>query len=947
MQVSMIISARRIFAGTSAIAIAVTLLHPVQAVAQASGANTVEAPPKDAPAPATTTQDTTEIIVTGSRIERAGYSQPTPTTVLGATELREGNRPSIQQALNDQPQFRGTTTQATTAGLTGAGTAPVDLRGLGSARTLTLINGRRFVGENNLNFVPLNLVSRVDVVTGGASAAYGSGAVAGVVNIVLNDKLQGLSLGTQYGISSRGDGRRYGFDGSFGTSFAGGRGHFMTGAEYVNDEGIGPEGRLERPEQGAGVVRIDPTSATDKRTRLTADVNYGNTAIGGLITTGVLAGQIFNPDGTLRPFRGGTQLGAARFNGSQIGGLDATSLFDNLYVASPVKRITSYSRVSFDVGGATIWADATYGRASTNYPFIPELTLTSLPISASNPFLSATVRNQLTAAGQTGFTLGGFFPQYALGLNNVRKNYEGAVGIDGRLGRFKYDAHYSHGEVIEDQQITNSRLRTPFANAINAVAGPGGAPVCAINADLNPVNDDPTCAPINPFGANNVSAAALAYTTGTQVAHTRTQLDAAGAQIQGDILSLPAGPLTVVVGSELRYEKRSAQPGTVPVASQFSIPLFTSVTQGKFNVKEGYAEAAVPVFNVDDSFKLDLNGAARYSDYSTSGGIWSWKAGGTLRLFKDLLLRGTESRDIRSPNITDLFSVRRLNIAAVVDAQAAQFASTPGYNANPQLVSTFSGGNPNLVPEIGRTLTVGGSYSPSYFKGFSFSVDYYKIKIKGAIFNLGASALTQACKAGSAAACANIVRDSTNTVITAFSNAQNLAQFSTEGYDFDATYATRLSRISSSLPGTLRVRALATYIKHFIVDTGVTRVDSAGDVGDATANANPHWRATLSAAFQGKLLGLDARVRYVGGGKFNHLLDPATDSAGMMTGLVNNHIGARTYLDLGAQFHIRDRLTLFGNVNNVFNKAPPLTTQSSAFYDVVGTYFSGGARVKF
>jgi iron complex outermembrane receptor protein len=935
----------RIGCASSAIAIAFALMHPAAAAAQTS--QQVGSAQAGSPAPAASTSEGEAIVVTGSRIDRAGYDQPTPTTVLGVADLREGNRPNLQQVLNDQPQFRGTVTPTVSIGNTSSGTAPVDLRGLGTARTLTLINGRRFVGENNLNFVPLNLVSRVDVVTGGASAAYGSGAVAGVVNIILNDKLQGFAVGAQYGISSRGDGRRYGFDGSFGTSFAGGRGHFMTGAEYVNDEGIGPDGRLDRPQLGAGIVRIDPTSATDNRTRLTADVNYGNTAIGGLIRTGVLAGQIFNPDGTLRPFRGGTQVGAARFNANQIGGLDATSLYDNIYVSAPTKRITSYSRVSFDVGGATIWADATYGRSSTNYPFIPELTLTSLPISSSNPFLSATVRNQLSLAGEASFILGGFFPQYALGFKGVRKNYEGAVGIDGAVGRFKYKAHYSHGEVVDDQLITNSRLRTPFNNAINAVAGPGGAPVCAINADANPANDDPACSPINPFGANNVSAAALAYTTGTQVTHRLSKLDSAAAQIQGDVFSLPAGPLTVVVGAETRYEKLEAQPGTVPVASQFSIPLFTSVTQGKFNVKEAFGEAAVPVFNADDRFKLDLNGAARYSDYSTSGGIWSWKAGGTLRLFKDLLLRGTESRDIRSPNITDLFSVQRLNIGPLVDAQAAQFASTPGYNANPQLVSTFSGGNPNLLPEIGRTLTVGGSYSPSYFKGFSFSVDYYKIKIKGAIFNLGASALTQACKAGSAAACSRIVRDSTNTVTTAFSNSQNLAQFSTEGYDFDATYATKLSHISPSLPGTLRVRVLATYITHFIVDTGLTRIDSAGDVGDSTANANPHWRATLSAAFQGRLLSLDARVRYVGGGKFNHLLDPATDSAGIMTGLVNNHIGARTYLDLGAQFHIMDRLTLFGNVNNVFNKAPPLITTGSQFYDVVGTYFSGGARVKF
>lgn len=950
-------SARHIGLGSSAIAIAFVLLNAGSAAAQtaqqadasrqAVTTGTSEQTPATGTANDVGPQEPEAIIVTGSRIDRAGFDQPTPTTVLGTTELREGNRPNLQQVLNDQPQFRSTVSPTVSVGNTTSGTAPVDLRGLGTSRTLTLINGRRFVGDNNLNFVPFGLVSRVDVVTGGASAAYGSGAVAGVVNIILNDKLEGLALGARDGISSRGDGRQYGLDGSFGASFAGGRGHFMTGFEYVNDTGIDMTGRSSRPQLGAGIVRINPTSAVDQRTQLTADVNYGNTAIGGLITTGVLAGQIFNTDGTLRPFRGGTQVGALPFNANQIGGQDATSLYDNINVSAPTKRLTSYSRASFDLGKATVWADFTYGRSTVKSAFIPDLTLTSLPISSTNPFLSATVRNQLAAAGQTSFTLGGYFPQYELGYNLVRQDYEGAVGINGAFGRFKYNAHYSHGEVTSDQLITNSRLRVPFANAINAVAGPGGVPVCAINADADPTNDDRACAPINPFGANNVSAAALAYTTGTQVAHTINKLDAASAQVQGDLFSLPAGPLTVVLGGEWRHETAGAGLGTVPISSQFSIPLFTAVTTGGFNVKEGFAEAAVPVFNAGGNFKLDLNGAARYSDYSTSGGIWSWKAGGTLRLFKDLLLRGTRSRDIRSPNITDLFTIQRLTIGPLVDAQAAKYAGTPGYNANPQLVTTYSGGNPNLLPETAKTVTVGGSYSPSYFKGFNASVDYYNIKISGAITNLSASALTQACNAGSAAACSRISRDATGTVTTALSNSQNLAAFETSGFDFEASYVTPLSRFSPSLLGSLRFRALATRVSHVIFDTGLTRVDSAGDVGDVTPNALPHWRGTLSASYESKGLGLDARVRYVGGGEFNHLLDPATSATGVMTGLVNNKIDARTYLDLGFQFHVQDRFTFFGNVNNVTDRKSPLVTTGSQFYDVVGTYFSGGASIKF
>ena len=352
--------------GASSFAVAIVIAHVGAASAQTAlqadngrqgqTAGTAAQTPPVGIANDTGPQNAEDVVITGSRIDRAGFDQPTPTTVIGTTELREGARPNLQQALNDLPQFRASTTPTVSIGNTSSGTAPVDLRGLGAIRTLTLLNGRRFVGDNNLNFIPLGLVRQVDVVTGGASAAYGSGAVAGVVNIILNDKLEGLSLGIQDGISSRGDGMRYGVDGTFGKSFAQGKGHLIVGAEYVNDKGIGPSGRADRPNLGAGVVRINPTSTTDLRTQLVPDLNYGNTAIGGLITSGILAGQIFNSDGTLRPFRGGTQVGAAAFNGNQIGGADATSLYDNINVATPVERLSTYARLSYEVGKATVVA---------------------------------------------------------------------------------------------------------------------------------------------------------------------------------------------------------------------------------------------------------------------------------------------------------------------------------------------------------------------------------------------------------------------------------------------------------------------------------------------------------------------------------------------------------------------------------------------------------------
>lgn len=925
-------SMRMIVRGVSSLAMIAMLSQAGQAHAQAA-AEVEAASAKEAD----NGEAGDEIVVTASRIARAGFDQPTPTTVIGEIELREGARPNIQQVLNDQPQFRQTTTPQVSNGNTSTGTAPVDLRGLGSARTLTLINGRRFVGENNLNFVPTGLVERIEVVTGGASAAWGSGAVAGVVNIILDDDLEGAKLEGQTGISSRGDGERYGLQGSYGTGFAGGAGHFMFGVEYVDDKGV--LDRNSRRNLGSpAIVRVNPTSTTDLSTRLTRDVNYGNLASDGLITTGVLAGQIFNPDGTLRPFRGGVPLGAARFPAQMVGGADGVGLFDDVSASTPFDRLSAYGRVSYEIGAATIWADASYGRSTTDAPFVPDFTVAPLTIQSTNPFLSPTIRSQLAAAGQTSFTLGRVFNDVLmLNFDTVRENKEGAIGIEGEFGDsgFKYSAHYSHGEVDSDQKLENSRIAANFTRAINAVSS-NGQIVCAVNADAIATNDDPACRPINPFGRGNASPEAVDYITGTQQALSVNKLDALGAEVQGDLFSLWAGPVTVAFGAEARWEKQSSSRNADAVAGIFALPVFTSDLSGKFDVKEGFVEVALPLVDAEGKAKVDLNGAARYSDYSNSGGIWSWKVGGTARLFDSLLLRATRSRDIRSPSVTDLFSVLRINVAPLVDQDTAGRSGTPGYNPTPSTVTTFSGGNPDLQPEVSKTLTIGATFSPEFVRGLNLSVDYYDIDIGGAISTLSASNLTLACARGSQPACDRVIRNATTgTVETVFSNAQNIASFSTRGVDLELSYSMEMSDISESLPGSLRVRALATYIDRFIFDTGLTRTDTAGDVGDATANSIPKWRGTLSANYQTDAVGFDLRFRYVDGGKYNRLL----------TTLVNNDISSRTYVDVGARYILNDRLTVFGNVNNLFDVAPPISTAGNPHFDVIGTYFTLGVRV--
>ncbi len=860
-----------------------------------------------------------EILVTGSRIDRAGFNAPTPTTVVSGADLRQGNRPSIAQVLNDLPQFRASTTPVTNFSGTASGSSPADLRGLGSTRTLTLLNGRRFTGAGDLNTVPQALVERVDVVTGGASAAWGSGAVGGVVNIILNNKLEGVTLGVNTGVSSRGDAQRYGFEGSFGTSFAGGAGHFMIGAQYLDDKGV--LDRDSRPNLGSTTLYTNPTGSAHIYS-LARDVNYADASIGGLITSGALTGQTFNSDGTLRPFVFGTR----KPNDSVMIGGEGTSLRDETALAAPHERINVYARASFEVGDAKLWIDGSYSRMSAQYPFYAESNRNNITVSRDNPFLPTAVRNQLIAAGQTSFRMGRVFEDYGYRtFGYTRETIDAAIGIDGSFadGKWRYSAYYGHGELGDDRGYLNQKVATNFANAIDVVANPvGGAPICRVAL----TDPNTACRPLNIFGEGRADPAAVAYAFSND-AHVKntTKLDTAGVSLRGDPFSLWAGPVSIAVGAEARWESiTSSGLDALSAARAFSTFNFSNL-EGAFNVKEGFGEIAIPLIDQDFS-KLEISGAARYSHYSNIGSVWSWKLGVTNRIFNDLLIRASRSRDIRSGSLSELFTLRSTTRSTIAD---------PVTKASYEII-TYGGGNSTLNPEIGQTTTIGATYSPSFIPGLNLSVDYFDIRIKGAIATLGGQDIVSRCFNGNAALCGQIVRGGTdNRVTEVYATFVNLAEYKTHGLDFEASYSLPLENVSGSLPGSLRFRALATYVPSLTTFDGITKIEYVGDVGEAVPFGTPKWRGSFGVTYADEKFSADARLRYVGGGVWNHLLD-----------IDNNAISARTYLDIGAQVKVSG-FTLFGSINNVFDRDPPLTTTGQIHYDQIGRYFSAGAKVSF
>lgn len=856
-----------------------------------------------------------EIVVSGSRIQREGFDAPTPTTVIGEAELGLGNRPSIAQVLNDAPQFRATQTPSTTPGNTSSGVSTADMRGLGAVRTLTLLNGHRFVGANDLNIVPQSLVKRIDVVTGGASAAWGSGAVAGVVNIILDDDFTGWRMGVQSGISSRGDAARYGADIAWGTDFAGGRGHLMVAGEYMNESGA--LSRQDRPNLVSGLFQ-----RPDGKLELVRDPNSTQLYNGGSIlrATGVPYNLVFNPDGNIGAF----PLGSVTQGATTVGG-GGQNIFDYVAVSTPYERINVFTRASYDLTDSLqLWANFGYHRMSADYGFFPETP--AAVIMPDNAFLTQANRNQLAAAGVVGpFLLGRVMDD--VGKDRVmtfkygRRNLEGSIGLNGTFGDgWNYDAYYNHGEIRLNQGLNNQRIKSRFNNGVDSVLV-GNTPTCRINADASTTNDDPNCVPINLFGNGSISDKAAAYAFGGSKIIYTIKLDAAGASLSGQPFSTWAGKVDIAVGTDFRWEEQVTS--YVDPLSQANAlgTLNSSATNGGFNVKEAFAEVNVPLLDITDVLKLEINGAARYSDYSTSGGIWSWKTGGTLRVANDLLLRAVYSRDIRSPNITEYFLNRSTSIGSVFDP----FQGANGTTQNNVIV--YGGGNANLTPEISHTLTLGGSYSPHYARGLRLSVDYYDIDIDNVITTVTANDILKQCFAAAPTdpTCKGTIAREANGSIGSITNGyRNLANYRTRGLDIEASYRTALGN------GNLTFRALANHV----FNLKINGADVAGIVGGDTAFSTPKWRGTGTIAFDNDRFGANVRVRYVAGGDYSALP------------IINNDVSSRTYVDLGVQFKTGP-FTLFGNVNNLFDRDPPITPYTNPNYDVIGRYMSAGVKLNF
>ncbi len=925
---------------------ALALMHP--AVAQVSNANT-ESPVLE------------EVQVTGSRVIKSGADSPTPlTTVDNDALFAAAPSGSISDALNNLPVFSGSRSSFSNPGSNatgvqgGNGAANVlNLRNLGAYRTLVLFDGHRipptlYNSTVDVDLIPQELIKRVDIVTGGVSAVYGSDAISGVVNYVLNRNFNGQVAHAEAGESQYGDARTWDVGGALGFNINE-HSHFEASIQHRDNEGI-----LDRSSDrswddlpallGAGTAANPYVLDTNVRLR-----TY---SFGGLITSGALSGQTFGSNGVLSAFNKGTSTGSSC---CQIGGSGA---YQDASMISPYNGTQLFGRYDLDITDDVHFSLQGGANLKQNVSYTGWNQLAGLTFSATNPFLSSAYQNALAAAHQTTFAMNEIWegaPRIE-SISNTQQLYMN-MGMEGQIYGADWDVTYTHGASRLETDVLNLPNAQRLSAALDATVNPAtGQIVC--HASLTNPSTYGSCVPLDLFGPTAGSSAAINYVLGSVDFLTHTNMDAADGSISRDLFDDWAGPVKAALSAEWRRETFDAASSTTPstyadcTGLTYNCTSTTTLYPSTYpnsgtveqSVKEAALELEVPLLKDLPFVKsLDLNTAGRITNYSTSGEYNTWKIGGVWDLDGDLKFRVTESRDIRAPTLYDLFQPTTVVPGNFTDAKTNTTLYVPSINI----------GNPNLASEVGNTKTVGLVYSPHYLPEANFTLDYYHTDIDNAITTVqGFNTATQmACYAsnGTSPYCPLIQRNAAGTVTAFFIEPENIAKVRTWGIDAEAGYATKIYDQPVSL------RLMVNYQPHiYYFQPGVATIDQ-GDAGWGQNGLMPSPSIQLAAFLDYKptdWLKLDLFEHY-----HNHFLRSGVSGQVFadpyVPGYATTNITAT--FDTGPVWKT-DSSTVYMSVTNLFNAKPPLsgyysgTTSAGQAYefsdDPTGRAFMVGFRVK-
>jgi outer membrane receptor protein involved in Fe transport len=902
------------------------------------------------------------IVVTGSRIARPDVESNSPVNVISQDEIKYSSTVETEQLLNALPQaVAGAGAQSNS----GNGSATVNLRNLGTVRTLVLQNGRRIVGASqdgvvDLNMIPTSLISRVEVVTGGASAVYGSDAMAGVVNFVTKDDFEGFEIGGSYGISDEGDAERYNIDLTVGGNFADGRGNMVFHGSYYDRSMVKGSARdhatvflADAIVDGKPVLVPSGNGVTPQGTIFSPSLvglkdPYGNT-IG-------TAGIFFAPEGWRayktsdgfndRPYTN-LQMPMQRWQGSVIGHYDVTDNVTAFWEGSYV-----HSKINSTLGAVPMSSSG----------FIP-----GFQLDLRNPYLDPTLRdflsvnmdadgNNLVPVNINRRLLDGG----SRTSDQTRDFYRFVVGLKGDLtDRLKWEVFYNQGQTKVTDVQGGGVLIDNFANGF--LTNPNDPTKCA--------SADPKCVVLNPFGLNSLTPEMMNYIYTDLTNITTIRQKQLGASLTGSLFSLPAGDVGISIGAEYRKESSAFNPDQLYIQGKaLSRSAGLSKTAGSFDVAELYGELYVPILaDMPGVELLAFEGGLRFSDYSTAGSVWSYKLGGEYSPFRGLKFRGLYQRAVRAPNVVELYSGKTNNAFQAVDfcnagperttAERDFCVNTLGvpaavadvFQQENQQIRAVTGGNPNLQEETSDTWSVGAVIRPDFVPNLQLTVDYYNIKIVDAIgsFGGGLQSVITACNANLSVDnvfCAPLRNRTPDGQLfdVPLLNA-NIANMKATGVDFRLDYRHNVGA------GSLNYYLAGTYLIDSITQGSpiANAINCAGYIGGGSCStANPTWRFTQRLTWEMEKLQLSLRHRFIGSAKDGRIAGAKASGAATPL-LAVPETGDVHYFDLGANYDVKENFSFFANIDNLFDRDPPFYLYERETYDAIGRRFTIGFRANF
>ncbi|WP_239059117.1 TonB-dependent receptor [Colwellia sp. Arc7-D] len=906
------------------------------------------------------------IQVTGSRIRRSELTAVTPIIEISAQEFAISGNLNIEQKLAELPSTLPSF--GPSSNNPGDGTATVDLRGLGTSRTLVMVNGRRWVPANqsgvvDLNTIPASLIENVEIITGGASAVYGSDAIGGVVNFKMKDDFEGVEISTLYDVTTEGDAEKFNLDLTMGGNFADDRGNAVLYVGYSKRE---PLFQGDRDFASVALTEGDGELIAGGSSGIPGTRVFG----GPTLNTGANAGSSlgrFLPDGT-----GAAFTGADRFNYAP----------DN-FLQLPQERLTMNAFSHFYINDETrIYSELSFIRNEVPQELAPTPAFTTITVNPNSAFFGADVQNailtaQITNNNGTPDDESDDFLESALNADGTYDMFVGRrmvengsrqsidtrdamrilVGIDGYINDdWSYDVYYSRSQLDHTTLLNNDVAASRFKQAI------------LVNDDATACQDTSGgCVPLNIFGEGNISDEAVDFVNIGATNATTLKQEVFMATVSGALpFTFPGAEesVGVVFGYEKRQDESTYRPDEFLAAGDVLGFNAGEATVGSYSSDEIFTEFSIPLMSGKEFAEdLSLWGAARFADYSNIGRVSSFATAINWAPTDWISTRVGFQSSVRAPNVSELFLGASAGFPGAVDpcavdgykagitsdalcladgVSAAQIGVFE--QANGQIEGSF-GGNSDLQEETSDTLTVGIVVQP--FEGLDFTIDYFKIEIEDAISVYGVNNTLDVCynvvKDASHETCQNISRRADGNVDVVKSLNANIASIETSGVDFNVTYNTELDFGLFDSGSDLNIQFRSTFLdtSDVVPVVGLDTINEcAGSYGNTCGNPQPEFQANTRVNWTNGDLTLSALVRYIGSTDDDQLIgdDPITRSD-----LVVSEIDAAIYVDLSASYLVNENLNVNFGVKNVFDEEPTALgesqSQANTFpetYDVIG-----------